>query len=76
MAVLWRSWSAAPCAAAPAGAGALDGAEGVDEMVAISPVPAIVNAINNALDLDISDIPVTPEALLRALDEQTAGCSG
>jgi CO/xanthine dehydrogenase Mo-binding subunit len=54
----------------------LDGAEGVDEMVAISPVPAIVNAINNALDLDISDIPVTPEALLRALDEQTAGCSG
>jgi len=49
------------------------GAKGVGEMVANSPIPAIVNAINNALDLDISDIPVTPEVILRALDAQAAG---
>ncbi len=51
------------------------GAKGVGEMVANSPIPAIVNAINNALDLDISDIPVTPEVILRALDAQ-AGAEG
>lgn len=44
-------------------------------MVANSPIPAIVNAINNALDLDISDIPVTPEVILRALDEQAAAAA-
>ena len=53
------------------------GAKGVGEMVANSPIPAIVNAINNALDLDISDIPVTPEVILRALDAQAgAGAEG
>ena len=52
------------------------GAKGVGEMVANSPIPAIVNAINNALDLDISDIPVTPEVILRALDKQAAAAAG
>ncbi len=51
------------------------GAKGVGEMVANSPIPAIVNAINNALDLDISDIPVTPEVILRALDEQAGAAA-
>jgi CO/xanthine dehydrogenase Mo-binding subunit len=51
------------------------GAKGVGEMVANSPIPAILNAINNALDVDISDIPATPEVILRALDEK-AGVSG
>ncbi len=49
------------------------GAKGVGEMVTNSPIPAIVNAINNALGVRITQIPVTPEVVLRALDEKTAG---
>ncbi len=37
------------------------GAKGVGEMVTNSPIPAIVNAINNALGVRITQIPVTPE---------------
>jgi len=48
------------------------GAKGVGEMVANSPIPAILNAINNALDVEISEIPATPEVILRALDEKGA----
>lgn len=46
------------------------GAKGVGEMVANGPIPAIVNAINDALDVCISEIPVTPEVVLRALEEK------
>ncbi len=46
------------------------GAKGVGEMVANAPIPAIVNAINNALDVCIGEIPVTPEVVLRALEEK------
>lgn len=46
------------------------GAKGVGEMVANSPIPAIVNAINNALGVRITEIPVTPEIVLRALDDK------
>ena len=49
------------------------GAKGVGEMVTNSPIPAIVNAINNALGVRITQIPVTPEVVLRALDEKAAG---
>ena len=48
------------------------GAKGVGEMVTNSPIPAIVNAINNALGVRITQIPVTPEVVLRALDEKVA----
>ena len=48
------------------------GAKGVGEMVTNSPIPAIVNAINNALGVRITQIPVTPEVILRALDEKAA----
>jgi len=51
------------------------GAKGVGEMVANGPIPAIVNAINNALDVFISEIPVTPEVILRALDKKAEGAS-
>lgn len=44
------------------------GAKGVGEMVANGPIPAIVNAINDALDVCICEIPVTPEVVLRALE--------
>jgi CO/xanthine dehydrogenase Mo-binding subunit len=48
------------------------GVKGVGEMTANSPIPAIVNAINNALDVYITEIPVTPEKILRALEEKMA----
>jgi CO/xanthine dehydrogenase Mo-binding subunit len=46
------------------------GVKGVGEMTANSPIPAIVNAINDALDTEISTLPVTPEIILRALAEK------
>lgn len=46
------------------------GVKGVGEMTANCPIPAIVNAINNALGVRITTLPVTPEAILRALEEK------
>jgi CO/xanthine dehydrogenase Mo-binding subunit len=46
------------------------GVKGVGEMTANSPIPAIVNAIYDAVGVWITDLPVTPEKVLRALDEQ------
>jgi len=43
------------------------GVKGVGEMTANSPIPAIVNAIYNAVGVRMMDLPVTPEKLLRAL---------
>ncbi len=44
------------------------GVKGVGEMTANPPIPAIVNAINNALGVRITSLPVTPEKILKALD--------
>lgn len=44
------------------------GVKGVGEMTANPPIPAIVNAINNALGVRITSLPVTPEKILRALE--------
>lgn len=44
------------------------GVKGVGEMAANPPIPAIVSAINNALGVRITDLPVTPEKILRALE--------
>lgn len=44
------------------------GVKGVGEMTANSPIPAIVNAINNAIGVRITELPVTPEKILRALE--------
>jgi CO/xanthine dehydrogenase Mo-binding subunit len=46
------------------------GVKGVGEMTANPPIPAIVNAINNALGIELTEIPVTPEKILRALEEK------
>ncbi len=46
------------------------GVKGVGEMTANSPIPAIVNAIYNAVGVRITELPVTPEKVLRALDEK------
>lgn len=46
------------------------GVKGVGEMTANSPIPAIVNAIYDAVGVWITDLPVTPEKVLRALEEK------
>jgi CO/xanthine dehydrogenase Mo-binding subunit len=49
------------------------GVKGIGEMTANSPRPAIVNAINNAIGVRITELPVTPEKILRALEEKAKG---
>jgi CO/xanthine dehydrogenase Mo-binding subunit len=44
------------------------GAKGIGEMTANSQSPAIINAIYDALGVWITDLPATPEKILRALD--------
>jgi CO/xanthine dehydrogenase Mo-binding subunit len=44
------------------------GAKGIGEMTANVPAPAIVSAIHDAVGVWIDEIPVTPERLLRALE--------
>jgi CO/xanthine dehydrogenase Mo-binding subunit len=46
------------------------GVKGVGEMTANSPIPAIVNAIYNAVGVRITELPITPEKILRALEEK------
>jgi CO/xanthine dehydrogenase Mo-binding subunit len=46
------------------------GVKGFGEMTANSPIPAIVNAIYDAVGVRITDLPVTPEKVLRALEEK------
>ena len=51
------------------------GVKGVGEMTANAPLPAIVNAIYDAVGVWITELPVTPEKVLRALEEKgAAGC--
>lgn len=52
------------------------GVKGVGEMTANSPIPAIVNAIYNAVGVRITDLPVTPEKVLRALEEKELSAAG
>lgn len=44
------------------------GVKGVGEMTANSPIPAIINAIYNATGVRLTEIPATPEKVLRALE--------
>lgn len=46
------------------------GVKGVGEMTANPPIPAIVNAIYNACGVRITELPVTPEKVLRGLEEK------
>jgi CO/xanthine dehydrogenase Mo-binding subunit len=52
------------------------GAKGIGEMSATPPIPAIVNAINDAIGVRITTVPVTPEDVLRALEEKEAAEDG
>ena len=42
------------------------GMKGVGEMTANPPIPAIVNAVTDAIGVQICDLPITPEKVLRA----------
>lgn len=44
------------------------GAKGIGEMTANPPSPAVVNAVHDAIGVWITDIPITPEKVLRALE--------
>jgi len=46
------------------------GVKGLGEMTATSPIPAIVNAIHDAVGIRITDLPITPEKVLRALEQK------
>jgi CO/xanthine dehydrogenase Mo-binding subunit len=46
------------------------GAKGIGEMTANAPAPAIVNAIHDAVGVWITELPVTPDKVLRALDKK------
>lgn len=48
------------------------GVKGIGEMSATPPIPAIVNAINDALGVRITEIPATPERVLRAIERKEA----
>ena len=39
-------------------------------MTANSPIPAIANAITDAIGVRITEIPITPEKILKALEEK------
>jgi CO/xanthine dehydrogenase Mo-binding subunit len=46
------------------------GAKGIGEMTANGPAPAIINAIHDAIGVWISELPASPERVLKALEEQ------
>ena len=46
------------------------GVKGIGEMSATPPIPAIVNAIHDAIGVRIYHYPITPEDVLRALEEK------
>jgi CO/xanthine dehydrogenase Mo-binding subunit len=48
------------------------GAKGIGEMTANPPSPAIVNAVHDAIGVWITDMPITPEKVLRALEAKEA----
>jgi CO/xanthine dehydrogenase Mo-binding subunit len=46
------------------------GAKGVGEMTANPPIPAIANAVTDAIGVQITELPITPEKVLRALEQR------
>lgn len=45
------------------------GAKSVGEMATVAPAPAVMNAINHALDSNIIEYPATPEVIINALNK-------
>jgi len=52
------------------------GAKEAGEGPILAVMPAIVNAVHDALGVRIDEIPITPEKVLRALDEKAQGGEG
>ncbi|MFG1699634.1 xanthine dehydrogenase family protein molybdopterin-binding subunit [Nonomuraea sp. NPDC049309] len=52
------------------------GAKGIGEMTANAPIPAIANAVYDAVGVRLTSMPFTPEKVLRGLDELRAGRAG
>jgi putative selenate reductase molybdopterin-binding subunit len=46
--------------------------KGVGELTAHPPIPAIANAVTDAIGVQITDLPITPEKVLRALESKGA----
>lgn len=46
------------------------GAKSVGEMASVAPAPAIINAINFALDTNITTYPATPEVIIKELEKK------
>jgi CO/xanthine dehydrogenase Mo-binding subunit len=46
------------------------GVKGVGEMTANPPIPAIANAVTDAIGVQITELPITPEKVLRALESK------
>jgi CO/xanthine dehydrogenase Mo-binding subunit len=46
------------------------GAKGLGELPIDGPAPAILNAIENATGVSVDHVPLTPEALMQALEER------
>jgi CO/xanthine dehydrogenase Mo-binding subunit len=46
------------------------GVKGIGEMTANAPIPAIANAVKNAIGVRIYELPITPERVLKALAEK------
>lgn len=46
------------------------GAKSVGEICAVAAAPAIINAINNALDINITSLPAIPEKILQAINNK------
>jgi CO/xanthine dehydrogenase Mo-binding subunit len=45
------------------------GVKGVGEMTANAPIPAVVNAVSDAIGVRLTEYPMTPEKILRALEK-------
>jgi len=51
------------------------GAKGVGEMTANSPIPAIANAIFDAVGVRVDSLPITPEKVLRGILAKEGGAT-
>ena len=52
------------------------GAKGIGEMTANPPGPAVVSAVHDAIGVWITDIPITPEKVLKALEAKERAAAG
>ncbi len=48
------------------------GAKGIGELPIDGPAPAVLNAIENAIGLNVTSIPATPEVLMAAMEKMYA----